>query len=137
MNIEFNWIAILTATIAGTIIAGVWYSKLFGNAWRKLTGVTEADSKNAGKTPMLILILSNFITSLGMSFILQQLRSDSNLNKFIFTILISSIVWLAFSATTLMTNNTFELKPKKLTWINIAYQFILFIVIAITLTFFS
>jgi len=59
------------------------------------------------------------------------------LSKFIFSILISSIIWLSFSATTLMTNNTFELKPKKLTWINIAYQFTLFIVIALTLTFFS
>ena len=137
MNIEFNWIAILTATIAGTVVAGIWYSKLFGKSWRELTGVTEADSKKAGKTPILILVVSNFITTLGMGFILNQLQPKSDLSKFIFSILISSIIWLSFSATTLMTNNTFELKPKKLTWINIAYQFTLFIVIALTLTFFS
>ena len=137
MNIEFNWIAILTATIAGTVVAGIWYSKLFGKSWRELTGVTEADSKKAGKTPILILVVSNFITTLGMGFILNQLQPGSDLSKFIFSILISSIIWLSFSATTLMTNNTFELKPKKLTWINIAYQFTLFIVIALTLTFFS
>ena len=121
MNIEFNWIAILTATIAGTVVAGIWYSKLFGKSWRELTGVTEADSKKAGKTPILILVVSNFITTLGMGFILNQLQPESDLSKFIFSI----------------TNNTFELKPKKLTWINIAYQFTLFIVIALTLTFFS
>lgn len=137
MNIEFNWIAILTATIAGTVVAGIWYSKLFGKSWRELTGVTEADSKKAGKTPILILVVSNFITTLGMGFILNQHQPESDLSKFIFSILISSIIWLSFSATTLMTNNTFELKPKKLTWINIAYQFTLFIVIALTLTFFS
>jgi len=137
VNIEFNWIAILTATIAGTVVAGIWYSKLFGKSWRELTGVTEADSKIAGKTPILILVVSNFITTLGMGFILNQLQPESDLSKFIFSILISSIIWLSFSATTLMTNNTFELKPKKLTWINIAYQFTLFIVIALTLTFFS
>ena len=137
MNIEFNWIAILTATIAGTVVAGIWYSKLFGKSWRELTGITEADSKKAGKTPILILVVSNFITTLGMGFILNQLQPESDLSKFIFSILISSIIWLSFSATTLMTNNTFELKPKKLTWINIAYQFTLFIVIALTLTFFS
>ena len=85
----------------------------------------------------MILVVSNFITTLGMGFILNQLQPESDLSKFIFSILISSIIWLSFSATTLMTNNTFELKPKKLTWINIAYQFTLFIVIALTLTFFS
>ena len=92
MNIEFNWIAILTATIAGTVVAGIWYSKLFGKSWRELTGVTEADSKKAGKTPILILVVSNFITTLGMGFILNQLQPESDLSKFIFSILMLSVI---------------------------------------------
>ncbi|MBL0300088.1 MAG: DUF1761 domain-containing protein [Cytophagaceae bacterium] len=100
-------------------------------------GKRKADSKKQKRNKILILVVSNFITTLGMGFILNQLQPESDLSKFIFSILISSIIWLSFSATTLMTNNTFELKPKKLTWINIAYQFTLFIVIALTLTFFS
>ncbi len=41
--------------------------------------------------------------------------------------------WLAFSATTLLQHNAFELKPPKLTLINSSYQLVLFLAMALVI----
>jgi hypothetical protein len=41
--------------------------------------------------------------------------------------------WLAFSATTLLQHNAFELKPPRLTVINSAYQLTLFIAMTLAI----
>jgi CBS domain containing-hemolysin-like protein len=43
----------------------------------------------------------------------------------------SVVIWLAFSATTLLTHNMFEQKPLKLTAINNGYQLAMFVVMAL------
>ena len=50
-----------------------------------------------------------------------------------FTLLNGLIAYLAFSATTLIVHNGFELKPKRLTLINNAYQLVLFVAMALVI----
>lgn len=137
MNIVLNWLAILTATISGMVVAGLWYSKIFANTWRKLTGVSEADSKKAGKTPMIILFVSNLLTAIGLNFIISISKTYYNVSYICFALIIGFILWLGFSATTLIQHNTFEQKPSKLTWINNAYQLALFMVMAFVIGLFG
>ncbi|PIF01188.1 MAG: hypothetical protein CR994_01075 [Maribacter sp.] len=66
MELELNWLAIVIAIIVSMMVAGIWYGKLFGSTWRKLTVVSEVASKKAGNTPMIILFVSNFITAVVM-----------------------------------------------------------------------
>jgi hypothetical protein len=128
MGIEINWLAVLSATIVGMVCAGLWYTKsLFGPTWRKLTGISETDSQKAGNTPMVIVLFANIITA----FVLVVAINTSSLlyenSSIPFALLVGFLLWLAFSATTLITHNAFEQKSPKLTWINIGYQFILFL----------
>lgn len=131
MEIELNWLAIAVATIVSMVVSGLWYGKLFVKTWRKLTGVSEVASKNAGKTPMLILLVSNFITSVAMA-VAINISEVFFADKSIFAaLLVGFVLWLAFSATTLIQHNTFEQKPPKLTWINILYQLVLLVSMAL------
>lgn len=43
-----NWWAVIVAAISAFVLGGAWYSKLlFGNAWMKVTGITEESAKQA------------------------------------------------------------------------------------------
>jgi len=66
MHIEINWLAVAIATFAGTAIAGIWYQEpVFGKAWRKATGVTPKQSKQAGNAPMVVLLIVGSILAYG------------------------------------------------------------------------
>ncbi len=138
METEINWLAVLFATIAGMICAGFWYTKtLFGPTWRQMTGISEADSQKSGNTPMIIVLFVNIITSIVLVVVINVCRVVF-VNKTIWlAVLIGFLLWLAFSATTLITHNAFEQKPTKLTLINVGYQLILFISMSLVIGLFN
>ena len=133
MEIYINWLAVILATTASMVIAGAWYAKFFADDWRKLTGVSAKDSAKVGKAPMLITLVANFITAVALAAAVSVgstfLKSDSVW----LALLIGFIAWLGFSATTLVQHNAFELKPKKLTFINNSYQLAIFLTMALVI----
>ncbi|HET9412198.1 MAG TPA: DUF1761 domain-containing protein [Candidatus Saccharimonadales bacterium] len=128
MALEVNWLAVAIATIVGTAIAGIWYQEpVFGKAWRKATGVTPKQSKQAGNAPMVVLLIANSVTAVGLAS-LVYLTSHFFENYTVgFALLNGAVAGLALSATTLVVHNGFELKPKRLTLINVAYQMVIFL----------
>ncbi len=128
MEIDIDWWAVVAASMAGMVIAFVWYSDwgVFGRVWRRLTGVTPEDSKGAGAAPMVVLVVSIVVTAValaaGYSIASQALDRDSVW----LAPAVGVIAWLGFSASTLVQHNSFELKPPRLTLINCAYQLVLF-----------
>jgi fatty acid desaturase len=133
MELTFNWLATILATIVGMIIAGVWYSKAFGNAWIKLTGVTKKDSKKAGKTPMVVLLVTNFIFAAALTGSIAVATAFFENSSLWFVLFVGFVLWFGFSATTLLQHNSFELKPVKLTLINNGYQLVLFLGMALVI----
>lgn len=135
--IEINWFAVVTAMIVGMAIAGFWYSKLgFGGQWRKLTGVSKKDSENAGKMPLATLFVANFITALVLDGCISIAFHYFNSHSVSNALLTGLLLWLAFSATTLMAHNGFELKPKQLTALNNSYQLVLFLGMSLVISLF-
>lgn len=131
MDIHINWLAALVALIASMGLAKTWFSpKLFGPPWREMTGISPADSKKAGKMPIIITLFANIITvwALAAAISIGSVFFDNN--SAWNAILIGFIAWLAFSATTLVTHNAFEQKRQKLTAINNGYQLVLFVGVA-------
>ncbi|HET9411646.1 MAG TPA: DUF1761 domain-containing protein [Candidatus Saccharimonadales bacterium] len=138
MYIEINWLAVVIATFVGTAIAGIWYQEpIFGKSWRKSTGVTPKQSKQAGNTPMVVLVLANFVTAIalaGLLYVSANFFKDYSVG---FALLNGAVACLALSATTLVVHNGFELKPKKLTLINVSYQFAIFLCMALVISLFG
>lgn len=134
MAIAFNWLAITVATVASVAIAFLWYTPgiLFGKAWNNITGITKG-----GKTAFITLWITNFITALGMNFFINLSKTFYNDNSIIHTLLTAVIVWLAFSAATLVQHNAFEHKSLKLTLINIGYQLTIYLAMALVLVLFT
>lgn len=113
MGIDVNWIAVLSATVVGMVCAGLWYTKpLFGPAWRQLTRISEADSQKSGNTPMVIVLFANIITAIVLVVAINISKAFFETNSILLSIFVGFILWLAFSATTLITHNAFEQNPR-------------------------
>ncbi len=138
MQLEINWLAVAVATFAGTAIAGAWYQEpVFGKTWRKATGVTPKQSKQAGNTPMVVLLLSNFVIASALASLLYISAHFFKNYTVGFALLNGAAAGLALSATTLIVHNGFELKPKKLTLINVAYQLVIFLAMSLVIGLFG
>ena len=132
MELHFNWLAIAVALLASLILAKTWYAEAaFGGRWRKLTGVTPADSKLSGKKPMVITFFANVTTIIVLAAFIQTGSDFFEETSIWRAILVGFFAWLAFSATTLLTHNAFERKPDALTLINNGYQLALFLLSAL------
>jgi len=48
---HINWLAVLVAPLVGFLLGGLWYGPLFGKAWARACGITEAQmgAGNKGK----------------------------------------------------------------------------------------
>lgn len=138
MEININWLATLIALIASMVLAKTWFNdKVFGVAWRKATGITPADSKKAGKGPIVITLFANIVTVLAFAvliYVSSVFFKDDSVWR---ALLVGFVAWLAFSATTLVTHNAFEQKPQRLTLINNGYQLVLFLVVALIIGWFG
>jgi hypothetical protein len=121
---DFNWLAIIAATVAAFVLGGAWYAKsLFGSAWMQDVGLTEEDANNA-----------NMPKTFGGAFVLQLIAAtvlasilgpDSTWLSGVHTGLILGI---GFVATAYGVTYLFEQRSLRLFMINAGYNVVLFAV---------
>lgn len=125
---QINWFGVVLALIAGMVVAFIWYQRGFiANAWERLTGVTPELSRTARARNMTQLLVANGVTALGLSAVISAVTTAAGDDSVWLALLVGFAAWLAFSATTLLQHNAFELKPARLTVINAGYQLALFL----------
>lgn len=138
MNIVIDWVAIAIALVASMVLAKTWFTpKTFGNQWRTYTGITPADSKKAGKKPIILTLVANVVTVLALAVLINICSVFFQNSSAWLALLVGLTAWLAFSATTLVTHNAFEQKPQKLTLINNGYQLALFLIVSMIIGWFG
>lgn len=129
MSVDINWLAVSVAFVASMVLAKTWFTpKTFGNQWREFTGITPADSKKAGKGPIVLTLFANIVTVVVLAVAIDICATFFQSGSVWVALAVGFVSWLAFSATTLATHNAFEQKPQKLTLINNGYQLALFLI---------
>lgn len=120
---------VVVASLVGMVIAWVWYSDwgLVGGRWRALTGVTKEDSTRAGHRPFAILVVAIIATALTLAAACSIAAAGLGSDSVWLSLAVGASAWLGFSLSTLAQHNGFEQKPARLTAINSAYQFVLFL----------
>lgn len=130
---EINWLATALALVIGMVVAGVWYGKVFLTVWQRLTGIPPEDSKKASRKNTLQLLLANGVTAVGLSAGVAVASAAFDDDSVWLALLVGFVAWLAFSASTLLQHNAFELKPPRLTLVNCSYQLVLFLAMALVI----
>ena len=130
---ELDWLAVVIATVVGMAIAGAWYGKVFTTLWSTLAGVSAEDSAQASRRNMALLLVANGVTAVGLAVGVEVAWMAAGNGSLWLALLVGFGAWLAFSASTLLQHNAFELKPARLTMLNGAYQLVLFLGMALTI----
>lgn len=131
MSIQINWVAAFVALVASMVLAKTWFTPAtFGTAWRRYTGITPADSKKAGKGPIILTLFANILTVVSLAAAISICSIFFQNDSVLLALAVGVVAWLAFSATTLATHNAFEQKPRRLTLINNGYQLALFVIVS-------
>ncbi|MDQ0729164.1 magnesium-transporting ATPase (P-type) [Microbacterium sp. W4I20] len=129
-----NWLSVVLAIVVGMIVAFVWYQKgPIASAWEKLTGVTPERIKPVRVRSMVQLFITVIIMALGLAVVIQLAAEATGDDSVWAALLVGLVMWVAFSASTLVQHNAFELKPAKLTIINTGYQLVLFLAMSLVL----
>jgi hypothetical protein len=77
---KINWLIVLSTSIIPLIVGMLWYSKaLFGNAWLKVSGLTDDDTKkiNFAKASALGLLLGAMMATCMMVWTIHQMGVTS------------------------------------------------------------
>lgn len=116
-----NWIAVIAAAVVGMITGAVWYG-VFAKPWMAAAGLTEADIAGEDGKPkmpphlyaisaaaqlLIAIMLAGIIGHLGTG---QVTMWNGIVTAF--------FVWLGFVITTMLVNNSFQMKPLNLTVID-------------------
>lgn len=125
---EINWLEPTIAFLAGMAVAFLWYQKgPIADAWERQTGVTPDRSRPARTRNVTLLAVANLVTALGLTAGISLVSTATGNWSTGMALLVGFMAWLAFSASTLLQHNAFELKTPMLTVINSGYQLILFL----------
>lgn len=132
MSVEINWLAVILAALSTMVVGTVWYSRnVFGTKWMKLVGMTDAKAgKGAGKAIAITVIVS-LITAYVLAHV-TYLSNNYFGNSFVQDALTTAFwVWLGFTAARIITHDAFEQRPTQLTVMNIAHEFVTFMVMGL------
>jgi len=118
-----NYLAIVAALVAFTVLGMLWYGPLFGKKWMKLAGYSASDmnTPEAKKNSVIGYIasfVSSFVAMLTLAVVLNLLGIDNALGGLIAGALLS----FGFVAMTLVGEAAWHGKPAGLILLNSAYR---------------
>ncbi|MGA2350613.1 MAG: DUF1761 domain-containing protein [Terracidiphilus sp.] len=116
-HLHFFLLAVLVSAFYQWILGAIWYSLFFAKPWMALTGhVPGSRPKGA-----IVGMISSFIGSLILSFMLAHVILWSGASTVCFGALIGFICWLGFTVPPLFAETIYEQRPYKLFAINAGY----------------
>jgi hypothetical protein len=133
MEIELNWIAVILAALSSMVVGSVWYGPLFGKRWAKLAkvklspeiGTAEAISIYVGA--FLVSLITAIVLAMSI-FVAYQFFGGSYLWISVVT---ATVLWLGFTAARVQLHDSFEGRPKQLTSLTLAHEWVTFVVMAV------
>lgn len=132
---EINWLAVIVGTVATMVVGSVWYTpKVFGAIWEKDARVRP--HKN-GWLPIVVGVFTGFVTSwvlAGSAAIAHHFYGGSFLANSVITAI---ILWAGLTAVRIITHDSFENRPRRLTLITIAHELVTFLAIALIIGLFG
>jgi hypothetical protein len=139
MPIHINIIAILVAMLANFIIQMVWYTGLFSKSWSKEMGYDPnmRPDKKAMFKGMALSFIGSFLFAWVLAFYLAGWKFIPGANEMtpVMSGFNSSIsVWMCFFVPVQLSRVVWEKHSWKLFFINIGYNFVASVVVAIILS---
>jgi hypothetical protein len=111
-----SYLAILAAAVAGWLLGAAWYM-VFSRPWQEAVGMSANKMKQAQKSPAFYLpFIFSFIALLVMAWVLAGLIAHLGPGQFTVKngIISGAFCWLGFVLTTMLVNNSFAGRDRRL-----------------------
>lgn len=128
-NFSMNWLAILVSALIPLVMGAIWYHpKVFGTAWMKATGITEAKIKSASlaKTYIVAVLLSVILSFYLYINVMvggpdEMRHGQEAFMTFKHGAAHGALLGIFVALPVLATNALFEMKSGKYIFINVLY----------------
>lgn len=119
-----NYIAVISAGIAGFITGAIWYT-ILGKLWMAAAGLTEEDTK-----PTPFLLINAAVCQLIMAWVLAGTVGHLGEGQVTLanSVISSLFIWFGFVLTTQLVNHRFQRKPWSLSFIDCGHWLAVLIV---------
>lgn len=123
---QFHWLAIVLAAIAGFLVGGLWYGPLFGKAWMKARGITPESAAGANMPVIFgMAFLFNLIAAVMLDHLYLTYARPVGLHH---SLMIAAIIGVGFIATSFGVNYLFSRQPRSLFLIDAGYWITVYLV---------
>jgi hypothetical protein len=123
---QFHWLPIVVAAVAGFAVGGIWYGPLFGKAWMKARGITPESAAGAN---MPLIFGTTFVLNLVAAFMLDHLYATYDTPVGLHhSLVIAAIIGVGFVATSIGVNYLFSRLPRALFFIDAGYWITIYLV---------
>ena len=130
-----NYLHVLVAGLAAFTVGYVWYGPLFGKAWIKEVGFTEAEMAEGKKKGMMGTMLMGLTAVLVMTYALAWLLSALSVDSLTGGLQLAAGLWLGFVGSVAFMNKLFgKNKSTKLFLIDSLHYLAAMLVMAAILT---
>lgn len=133
--IQTNFLAVMVAGIAATVVGFLWYGPLFGKPWSKMMGFTPEKMDEAKKKGMGKAYAVNFIGALVMAYVLDRSIAERFITSAGAAVTLAFWIWIGFIAFVMYGAVVWEGRPVKLFLINSLYYLVSLSVMGIILAF--
>lgn len=126
-----NWIAILVATVAAVVVGGLWYAPfLFGKAWQRALGKTDADLKamQSKAVPGYVLAIVGAIVT---GWVLAVTLAWSGATTAMDAVIVAFLAWIGYIVAFQATGSIFEGRSWTLFGINMANALVTLVAMAL------
>jgi hypothetical protein len=111
-----SYLAIFAAAVAGWLLGAVWYM-VFSKPWQEAVGLSANKMKQAEKSPTFYLpFIYAFLAQIVMAWVLAGLIAHLGPGQFTVRngIISGAFCWAGFVITTMLVNNSFAGRDKRL-----------------------
>lgn len=134
MGVEVNWLAVVLAALSTMVVGSIWYTpKVFGETWMRLVKLDRKKARSNAMRPIVITLVVSFVSA----YVLAHVAYLSNAffgNSFLQDSLSTAFwLWLGMTAARMITHDAFEGRPGQLTALNVAHEFVTFMVMGLVI----
>ena len=120
---ELNWLSVIVAVVAAQVLGFLWYGPLFGTQWMAAIGKTKEDMSGSAGRAIAVGVVMSLVRATILALIIGLSKTPDVTSGIKIGLLLAAV-----TASGIITGHAFEERVSQLTWINSAYEVVMWAV---------
>jgi hypothetical protein len=117
---DLNWLSIVIAVVAAQVLGFLWYGPLFGKQWMAAIGKTKEDMSGSPGPAVAVGIVMSLVRAVILALLIGLSATPDLASGLKVGLLLAAV-----TSSGIITGHAFEERISQLTWINCAYEVVM------------